>query len=203
MSYLTVEDSFQFFPKLPSGNLLEFGVFSGNCLNRLINGAEAAGFPFVNVYGFDSFVGLPKETPGVYQNPEWPEAAFSLCNDYKLNSIDEAMDFVRGRVDRKDITLVPGFFDKSLDETWGNLLRNSASYIHIDVDIHRSSVEVLDFVFTYEIPKIGCLIRYDDWCSTPEYRGGNSLAHIDAERKYKVKFNRVATNIFQYLGQCV
>lgn len=198
--YFTVEDTFQFLSKISNGNLVEFGVFNGNTMNRLIKGAEVAGQPFEKVYGFDSFVGLPKETEGVWHNPEWPEGAFNLCDFYKLPTIQDGMQFARDRVDRKDINLIPGFFSDSLTEEIGKGLENSCSYLHIDVDIHASTVQVLDFIFTYSILKYGALVRYDDWISTPEYQGGNSLAHQQIENKYKVNWNRISTNVFQFIG---
>lgn len=198
--YETVEGTFQWMKQLPKGHLLEFGVFSGNTMNRLIKGAEAAGQPFENVYGFDSWVGLPKETDGVWQNPEWPEKAFSVCYDFNLKSTEEALEFVRGRIERKDINLVSGFFTETLTEELGKQLTNSCSYLHVDVDIHASTVQVLDFIFSNQILKTNTLIRYDDWMSTPEYQGGNSLAHLQAEIKYGLRFNRLGMNVFQYVG---
>ena len=200
MSYLTVEDTFQFMNKLPNGNLLEFGIFSGNTMNRLIKGAESVGKPFEKVYGFDSFIGLPEETKGVWQNPEWPKGAFNVCFDFDLKSVEHGMEFVRSRVERQDINLIPGFFSESLVREIGEPLRDSCSYLHIDVDIHASTVQVLDFIFNYSILKYGALVRYDDWASTPEYQGGNSLAHMQAEIKYKIDWNRISMNVFQFIG---
>lgn len=199
MSYLTVEDTFQFLTKIPQGNLVEFGVFSGNTMNRLIKGAEAANQPFEKVFGFDSFEGLPKETDGVWQNPEWPEGAFNVCKDFNLQTIGEAIDFVKNRVERKDIRLIPGFFEWSLS-SYAEELKDSASYLHIDVDIYRSTCEVLEFLFSNRVAKPLSLFRYDDWISTPEYKGGNSLAHLELSRKYKINFNRIDTNVFQLIN---
>lgn len=200
MYYSTVEDTFQFLGKLPKGNLVEFGIFSGNTMNRLIKGAEKEGNPFIEVHGLDSFVGLPAETKGVYENSDWPIGAFNVSHDFGLKSVDEAMEFVRGRIERKDINFYPGFFSESLTQELGEKLVNSISYAHIDVDIYSSSFQVLDFIFTYKLLLRGAIIRYDDWCSVPEYKGGNSLAHADIVRKWRPMFNRLSTNVFQYLG---
>jgi hypothetical protein len=200
MYYQTVEDTFQYLPKLPQGSLIEFGVFNGNTMNRLINGAVKANNEFIEVHGFDSFIGLPKETTGVEQNPDWPEGAFNVSKDYNLCSVNEAVDFVRERIDRKNIEFYPGYFSSSLTEELGKKLENSASYAHIDVDIYSSTWQVLDWLLEYKVLKHGAVVRYDDWISTTEYRGGNSLAHADAVRKHRVMFNRLSVNVFQYLG---
>lgn len=201
MFYETVEDTFKYLGKIPKGNLIEFGVFNGNTLNRLIKGAEQAGQPFVNVLGLDSFIGLPAESKGVYDNSiEWPPGAFNVSKDFNLQSVEEAIEFVRGRIDRKDINFYPGFFSESLTEELGKKLENSVSYCHIDVDIYISTIQVLDWVLSHNILKRGAVIRMDDWMSVPEYKGGNSLAWIDMQRKYRFMSNRLSMNVFQYLG---
>jgi hypothetical protein len=200
MTYLSVEDTFQYLDKLPNGNLIEFGVFSGNCLNRLIKGAENVGKPFEKIYGFDSFTGIPKETEGVLHNPEWPEGAFNVCKDFNLKTVSEALHFVRKNIERKDgITFIPGYFEHIEPKQWINLT-NSASYIHIDVDLYRSTIEVLDFILPMQILKISGIIRYDDWMWCPEGEAGNSLAHQQMIQKYNVKFNRLSTNVFQLMS---
>lgn len=199
MMYLTIEDTYQLLDKIPSGNLAEFGVFSGNTMNRLINGAANAKNPFIEVYGFDSFIGLPKENPNVWNNPEWPEGAFSLCKDFNLNSIEEALTFVKNNVERKDINLIPGFFKESLTEEIGRKLSNTCSYLHIDVDIYTSSKQVLNFIFDYKIAKPFSIFRFDDWNSTPEYQGGNSLAYLEICRKHRPIFHRISNNVFQLM----
>ena len=200
MSYLSVEDTFPLLNRIPEGDLIEFGVFSGNCLNRLIKGAESAGKPFKGVVGFDSFIGIPKETEGVLHNPEWPEGAFNVCKDFNLQSIEEGIEFVRGNVERKDIQLVPGYFEKSLTPILGDLLIDSTSYAHIDVDLYSSTIEVLDWIFTHRVLKVGAIIRYDDWMWCREGEAGNSLAHQQMVQKYGVQFNRLAYNVFQLMS---
>lgn len=199
--YHTVEDCFVYLRNAPTGALLEFGVFSGNTMNRLIKGAERMQRPFTAIYGFDSFCGLPKEATHVYQNPEWPEGAFNVQADFGLKSTEEAMAFVRGNVERKDIELIPGFYSDSLPKIKNDL--PGCSFLHIDVDIYQSTKEVLDFVFSRKLLLDGCLIRYDDWMSTPLYQGGNSLAHVEAEKKYGINFETIGMNLFRFWGQNV
>jgi hypothetical protein len=134
-----------------------------------------------------------------YLKPDPLFSFINVCKDFDLASVEEGIEFVRSRVDRKDIILVPGFFSDTLTEDYGKELANSGSYIHIDVDIHASTYQVLDFLFKYNIPRQFSLIRYDDWCSTPEFQGGNSLAHIEIARKYNVPFHRISTNVFQLM----
>ena len=49
--------------------------------------------------------------------------------------------------DEKRITMIPGYFDKSLPAFDTSVFgRHTASVVHIDVDLHESTRQVLDFV---------------------------------------------------------
>jgi hypothetical protein len=199
--YLSVEETFQFLDVIPDGYLVEFGVMTGNTMNRLIQGAEKAGKSFEQVYGFDSFMGIPNETEGVLKNPEWPVGAFDVRKEFKVKTKEEAMLIIREKVERKDIILIDGYFEKSLTSKIAEKLINRASYVHIDVDLYSSSIEVLNFIFEYKILKEGGILRYDDWMWCKEGEAGNSLAHQQMTQKYKVRFNRLSYNVFQLIPQ--
>lgn len=203
MLYSTIEDCREFIEKLPEGNLIEWGVFAGRGINRIVSTAESVFYNFKEIYGFDSFTGLPTESENVAINPEWKPGEFSVCRDFNITSVEDAVKFVQNKINRKDAQLIPGFFKDSFDEIIGKKLENSCSYASIDVDLHSSTKEVLDFIFTYNILKNKAIIRYDDWIWSgyhhEEWSGGNSLAHLQAEIKYGIKFNRLTMNVFQYI----
>lgn len=206
MSFATVEDTFQVIPYLPRGNLVEFGVYSGNTLNRLINGAAGWDKPFDKVYGFDSFLGLPEEAPHVKHNHEWPKGAFSISQDKGLATVEDAITYVRGNIERKDIELIPGFFETSLTKELGKTLEYSASYLHIDVDIYLSTIQVLEWIVNNNIAKIGSLVRFDDWWwqhneDIQEWTASNSLAMKEITEKYNLKWQRLSSNVFLYGGR--
>jgi hypothetical protein len=196
---MSVEDTFQWLDKIPQGNLLEFGLYTGNCLRRLIDGAEEVKQPFNEIWAFDSFKGLPEENEFVECNPDWKKGVFNVCEELGVNTKEEAIEIIRKSISRP-INIVEGFFDKSLTKELGQKLTNSVSYLHVDVDMYISTFHAMDWALKYKICKAGAIIRYDDWCSTREYQGGNSLAHIQLEQKYNAKFNRLSTNVFCLMG---
>lgn len=205
---MSPEDTFQYMSGLPKGNIFEFGVYTGNYLRRLVKGAIENNNPFEAIYGFDSWVGLPKEEDGLWQNPDWPESAFSLSNDYDLKGTTECTQFVCKRIDeflenlpKPPVYLFPGFFIDSLTERLGNDLTNLASYIHVDCDLYISTKQCLDWVFTYDIAIEGCLFRFDDWGSTPLWSAGNSRAFAEATNKFNLTWTQLGNNVFIYNGK--
>lgn len=203
MSFLTVEDTIPLFKSygIPNLDLVEFGVYSGNCLKRLIDGMESIGKPFNKVWAADAFVGgLPKETEGLWQNPDWTEHAFDISADKGLKSVEEAIAYVHNHVERDNVVYVPGYFAESLTVGLAkNMGEHSLSYAHVDCDIHSSSLQALTFLFQYKLLCIGAIIRFDDICSAPR-SAGQHLAWSQTIRRHNVKNRELADNVFLVLG---
>lgn len=199
MKFLSCEECEPFMESVmpKNGFLLEFGVYKANTLKRLADMARKVNNPFTKILGFDSWNGLPKEAPGLPSHPDWPEGAFSLINDFKLDGEKNAIKFVENHMnDYNDILeLYSGFFDQTLTESLGKRLENSGSYIHIDCDLYLSSVTALNWLFKYRVPKVYSIIRYDDWISTA-YNAGQRLAHRQIEQKYEIDFMQLSENVF-------
>jgi hypothetical protein len=66
-----------------------------------------------------------------------------------------------------------------------------ALYVDIDCDLYVSTYQALDWLFSSKLIVPGTLIGYDDWCLTTLGTAGESRAHIEIARKYKVKFRCV------------
>ncbi len=194
--YMTVEDTFPLMRGIPPGILVEMGVYHGDTLKRLIEGATTSGNPFLDVYGFDSFEGLPEETAGLWKNVDWPPGAFSVMEKYNLKSVEEAMQFVRTKVGHP-IKLFPGYFKDTCTEELGQLLHSSVSYFHIDCDIHASTKVCLEWALRHKILLPDCVVRFDDICSTPD-GAGQKLALKVATMKFNITWEPVSENIFIY-----
>ena len=98
----------------PSGMILEFGVFSGNTINRIALATSG------KVYGFDSFEGLPES---------W--------NGMNIGSFATTIPEVR-----KNVELVVGLFQNTLDNFLESHTEN-VGFCHIDCDLYSSSDFVL------------------------------------------------------------
>lgn len=187
------------------GNLLEFGIYHADTMNRLVNGKRLLNHywehvNFTQVWGFDSFEGLPVDAVND-GNPDWKEGSFNVVKDDNFASDEEAVEFIRNKVNHPELHLVKGWFKDTLTTELGLMLLNSCSYAHIDCDIFSSTRDCLDWLLKYDVMKHGCVMRFDDWHSYMEYHTGQPKAWLLMKSKYYNKsFRRVSDNVFIYNG---
>jgi hypothetical protein len=115
------------------GLILEFGVFSGSTINHI------ASLTSQQVFGFDSFEGLPEDW-----RPDIQKGAFAT-------SLPEV---------RPNVELVEGYFDATLP---GFLERHteSISFLHVDCDLYSSTKTIFDMCG--DRIKSGTVIVFDEY----------------------------------------
>jgi predicted O-methyltransferase YrrM len=126
----------------PKGGLaLEFGVFAGRSLRIIAELRKGQ-----DVYGFDSFEGLPED-----YRPHVREGAFAVG---ELPEVDGA-------------ELVVGWFQDSLP---GFLAAHPGpvDFLHIDGDLYSSAVTVLDHVGPRLQP--GSIVVFDEFFNFPDWQ---------------------------------
>src|SRR5271166_2372535 len=102
---MTVEDTLERCD-IMEGNLIEMGVYHADCLARLVKGYRYQyGKHFEEVWGFDSFQGLPADAIND-GNPDWKEGSFNVLKDDSFSDVNEAMVFIRNRVNHPKLSLV-------------------------------------------------------------------------------------------------
>jgi len=143
------------------GLALEFGVGMGNSYvwqaQQIKDWAEGC-----VLMGFDSFEGLPEETDGVWA----PERHGKGCFAYGEEILREHMQLSGLDPDNEQFRTVKGFYADTLtEELQQKLLSVKESlplmFVNIDVDIHLSTIQVLDFI--KPMIRIGLPIYFDDW----------------------------------------
>ncbi|MGY1746385.1 class I SAM-dependent methyltransferase [Blastococcus sp. SYSU D00695] len=143
------------------GMALEFGVFQGRSLRVITDGR-----PGKEVYGFDSFAGLPED-----YRPHVRQGTFA----------------VDGLPDVPGAELVVGWFDETLP---GFLAEHPGpvAFLHVDGDLYSSAVTVLDLVGPRLRP--GSVVVFDEFFNFPgwqqhEYRAWQEwLARTGARAEY-------------------
>lgn len=120
------------------GLALEFGVFSGKSINRIAHGRTG------QVYGFDSFEGLPEGWREGYS-----KGAFAR----------EGLPEVAGNVE-----LVVGWFDRTLPQFLDHH-PGPVSLLHVDCDIYSSTQTVLTQLRDRIVP--GTIILFDEYFNYP------------------------------------
>ena len=143
------------------GDYLEFGVFRGHIFTHAFHLAQKY-FPDMQLHAFDSFQGLPE-----ISGRDDDELCEFQEKEYACSLEEFKMILNKHEVNQDKVTLVPGWYDKVLnDELKNKLPLNSASFAWIDCDLYESTVPVLDFITDYLVD--GAIVVFDDWFS---YRG--------------------------------
>jgi hypothetical protein len=129
------------------GMALEFGVYTGTTLRAIVED-----FKGPDVFGFDSFEGLPQNW-----RTGFPAGAFDVDG---VPTVDGAQMVVGWFED-----VLPGF----LDEHAGPV-----AFLHVDCDLYSSTVTVLDHIGPRLVP--GSVILFDEYFNYPGWQGGEHLA---------------------------
>lgn len=151
------------------GMALEFGVYRGETLQRI--GAARA---FEDVYGFDSFQGLPE-----FWLPDHQAGRFGP---------DDPAG-VQGAPEVPGVDLVVGWFDDTLPN-FMTAHSGSVAFLHVDCDLYSSAVTVLDHVGPRLVP--GSIILFDEYFNYPGWQEHEFLAWQDYELKSGIKFSYLA-----------
>lgn len=143
------------------GDIVECGVGVGNtllmwsilCFDEQKNR---------HIWGFDSFEGFPEPakedtSPRNPKKGEWNNSTVKSINDMLIHS-GFPPDWLRAHV-----TLVKGFFDKSLTQYDGEKI----ALLHLDVDLYQSYKDSLALLYEKVVP--GGVIAFDEYMSTFEY----------------------------------
>jgi hypothetical protein len=129
------------------GDILEFGVYNGE---SLVDFAERC--PQRQVYGFDSFEGLPEDW--------WtrPKGTFQTALP---------------NIDKPNVILVQGLFDKSLPG-FLNHWKGKAAIVHVDCDLYSSTLSCLRPI----LPRCrkGTAILFDEYYNYSEFAQHEWLA---------------------------
>jgi Methyltransferase domain len=139
------------------GSVLEFGVYNGESL--LIFADRC---PSRQVYGFDSFEGLPEEW--------WTRPKGAFRNTIPIP-------------ERPNLTLVPGLFDESLPRFLGTWT-GPAALVHVDCDLYRSTMACL----TPLVPhcRVGTVILFDEYYNYPDFTEHEWVAWREVRSRYGI-----------------
>lgn len=163
------------------GSILEFGVFHVASINQI-----ARLLPSTEIYGFDSFEGLPEAW---HRNPSSTYAV----GHFAMN---------RMPVVEPNVMLIKGFFEETLPK-WCQANKNKRiSMIHIDSDLYSSASLILTTLNDFIVP--GVVVAFDELCDWsgknvyPFWPDGEWKALVEWVDSRGVDFEILArTNAFQ------
>jgi len=143
------------------GDIVECGVGYGDSFVMLSILAKREGMGR-RVWGFDSFEGFPQPTaedqsPRNAQPAEWKSDVDVVVQRLRLAGLDEHF------VNRQG-TLVPGFFEASLDLFRGGKI----ALLHLDCDLYRSYRTCLEVL--YPLVQPNGIVAFDEYVNTGQLR---------------------------------
>ncbi len=153
-----------------SGDVVEMGVYMGDSINHL-----ASLFPDDNIFGFDSFEGIPEDW--VTSDKEVIiRGTFSNGGNIPFNNVPA-----------DNVTLIKGWFSDSFPEYKDKI--GKIKFLHIDSDLYSSAVITFD-AFNSHIQK-GTIIAFDEFYPFPRegkwydnWKEGEYKACIEWMEKY-------------------
>lgn len=151
-----------------TGLILEFGVRFGVSIRQI------ASLVAQEVYGFDSFKGLPEA---------WHTEAWHT-EDKGTYTTNDVMPEVPSNV-----LLYKGWFENTLPE-FVNTHRDPIRFINIDCDIYSSTKTILDCLSSQIVP--GTIIVFDEYIGTESWREDEYKAFQEAVDAYGWEYEYLA-----------
>jgi len=175
---------------IKSGDVYQFGVYSGVSIRNIL--CKYRQFNLINnVWGFDSFCGLPLETKENIAYEVWNEGEFSSCDYLDVNNPVEAANILKNQIQKEypeySLEMIVGFYNETLKACDVSKMK-PASWVDIDVDLYSSTIDVLEFMITNKLIVSGTLVYCDDWKGI-EF--GEGRAFLEISNKYNLKSNRL------------
>ncbi len=152
-----------------NGLYLEFGVYSGNTINIISK------FTNNNIYGFDSFEGLPEDWRDNY-----------LKGKFNLNGNLPIVN--------ENVVLIKGWFNESLSEFMKKHKEEKITFIHIDCDIYSSTKTIFDL--TKNNISNNCIIVFDELINYPNYFNHEWKAWWEFVKENNIEFEWIGMNGF-------
>ncbi len=149
------------------GPVLEFGVFSGETINVL-----ATSLPERQLFGFDSFEGLPESWAGLHKGH------FSTAK--KLPPV------------QPNVELIVGWFDESLPAFLETHDVPQLGLLHIDCDLYSSTKTVFGLLRDKIVS--GTIIVFDEYFNYPGWKEHEYLAFKEfiAEKQMSYEYIGIA-----------
>ena len=137
-----------------AGDYFEFGLWRGKTFGYALRARERYRQNSMQLWGFDSFQGLPAIDDS--KDNIWREGDFA-CSEPELRKILKRKGFSDDKYE-----LVPGFYEETLcDGLHRRLDGRTAAIVYIDCDLYRSTSLVLSFMERYFVN--GTILCFDDF----------------------------------------
>lgn len=159
------------------GTWVEFGVFKGDTINYISKHTHNT------VYGFDTFTGLPEEWI-LSDTFSFDSGHYSYEDFADKNNLQKSFPKVN-----ENVNLIKGLFADTLPLF---LKDQQITFIHIDCDVYKSTVDVFNYITPYV--KDGCIIVFDEFINYPNYDMHEYLAFNEWVKKHNIEYECIGIN---------
>jgi len=171
----------------PFGNYYEFGVGWGGTLLRYLQALKKFSVDKkvdpskFQIFGFDTFEGLPESKIPEDKHPSWEKNKFS----HDIKEIKEKISSIGIDLNKFNIRFIKGDFKNSLTTSFRNEIKKfPPSIVTIDVDYYSSTKIALDWL--EPILMSGTLFYFDDLWS---FHGNPNYGELKAINEFNEKFD--------------
>jgi hypothetical protein len=153
------------------GDIAEFGTATGFSAYTIARGMAIYretyakriakfGMPPKTLHLFDSFQGLPRPHDAVDLDSPYVKARVWQEGTYKTLTEEELRALCASVYDADKVLTYGGWFADTLER-----IRPETRFamLHVDCDLYKSTIEVLDHVFSGNRIADGCVVFFDDW----------------------------------------
>jgi hypothetical protein len=166
----------------------QFGVLRGNSIKYLLDREGHFGIRCNRIYGFDSFVGLPKEADDIPVFSDFGPGAFDLRQQFGLQQPKQIAAKITNEINDNRVTLISGFFSDLKDKYVKKYGLLPADLVYLDADLYISTIQALRFLYYNRLLKNGCLLAYDEF-TVPGINDnhGEQKAHFEFLEESNIK----------------
>lgn len=172
-----------------TGDIYEFGVGAAQSTRKIVEYIKDNFDRRINLFGFDTFQGLPKEDENVELFPKYQPGAFA--QDFSWSSrVYQTVNYEHFYMNYKlykDLSI----HDCNTD------LHNKAILVHFDCDLYISTKQAMIWLFDNNLIQTNTLFAFDEFSSTKhDWNGGESKAFYEIVGIYGCKTKQVFKYIF-------
>jgi len=143
------------------GLIMEFGVYKGETINYI-----ATLLPNKQIYGFDSFEGLPET---------WRYNFYK--GTFKIDTLPKT---------RNNVILIKGWFEDTLPIFIEKIGNSPISFMHVDCDLYSSTKTIFYYLKNNIVP--GAVIGFDEVFNYPGWEEGEFKAFYEFVEECEVAF---------------
>jgi len=193
----------QILSPLNEGDIMEFGVYCGTSFLATVDLMFRNNmFKDRRLFGFDSFLGLPKEQEGIEIEPKWYEGNFRCRKKTVWRGIDMYMkENIVSELPINRIFLIEGWFKDLTDELKKQYNMESVALAYIDVDLYVSAKQVLNWI--KDLCRSGTVLCFDDWIEKSPDMGEHRAFREFVENNKDFKFTEEHLHTNQHVVKII